>query len=343
MVLPGRDMPWKTFFGELKKEFDRDNLIDVAGSLTFFGILAIFPFLLFLVSLASLVIDPETAQVLIDELERVAPAAVTQILGARLRALGAGGSPELLTVSALGAIWSASSGIAALMRALNRAYGVRESRPLWKVRLIAVASTFVAATLALLAALIAVVTPSVAAFFGGPIEMAILFLRIPVAGLMMMFVWALLYYFLPDVEQRFRFITPGSVVGVIVWLGASMGFSIYVQNFGNYEVSYGALGGVIILLLWMWISALVVLLGAEINAVLEHKSPEGKRVGARTMEETGPDVTVSEKLEEEEQRRLPAPSAVGEAVSIDDRPTGPLQVRRRKPGLLGLWLARKRR
>ncbi len=297
MILPGRGITWKQFAIELKREWDRDDLMDTAGSLTFFGVLAIFPFLLFLVSLAALVIDPADAQLLIDELDRVAPPAVSEILGARLRALGEGGSPGLLTVSALGAIWSASSGIAALMRALNRAYGVRESRPLWKVRGIALISTFAAAGLSVLATVSAVAAPSIAAAVGGWAGELILWLRLPVAGLTMMFVWALLYYFLPDVEQRFRFITPGSVVGVIVWLVTSTGFSIYVRNFGSYEVSYGALGGVIILLLWMWISSIVVLLGAEINAILEFWSPEGKRVGARTMDETGPDLTKAEKEE----------------------------------------------
>ena len=314
MVVPGRDVSWKRFFLTLKEEFERDDLLDVAGSLTYFGVLAIFPFLLFLVSLAALVIDPAQAQVLIEELSRVAPPAVTDIIGARLRALGEGGSPELLTVSAVGAIWSASAGVAALIRALNRAYDVRESRPIWKVRGLAILSTLVAAALSIVATLVAVATPAIAASFGGWIETTIQILRVPVAGVLMMLVWALLYYFLPDVEQRFRFITPGSVVGVIIWLVTSTGFSIYVRNFGNYEVSYGALGGVIILLLWMWISSIVVLLGAEINAVLEHMSPEGKRVGARDLEETGSDLPKSERHEVEEARRLPPASALGPGV-----------------------------
>src|SRR5690606_21601231 len=123
----------------------------------------------------------------------------------RLRALGEGGSPELLTASAIGAIWSASTGNAALMRALNRAYGVRETRPMWKVRGIALLTTLVAAALSIVATFVAVATPAIAAAIGGPIESAILWARIPVAGLTMMLVWALLYYFLPDVEQRFRF------------------------------------------------------------------------------------------------------------------------------------------
>jgi membrane protein len=145
--------------------------------------------------------------------------------------------------------------------------------------------TLGAAILALTAALLAVAAPPVAKAVGGPLGDALLWGRFPVAGLMMMFLWACLYYFLPDVEQKFRFITPGSVVGVVLWVVASWGFSVYVTNFGKYEVTYGALGGVAVMLVWMWISSQVVLLGAEINAVLEHRSPAGKDPGARRIGE----------------------------------------------------------
>ncbi|MGC3996765.1 MAG: YihY/virulence factor BrkB family protein [Anaeromyxobacter sp.] len=103
----------------------------------------------------------------------------------------------------------------------------------------------------------------------------------------MMLLWALLYYVLPDVEQDFKFITPGSVGGVIVWVIASWAFSFYVSHFGSYDRTYGSIAGVIILLFWMWISALVMLLGAEVNSVIEHRSPEGKREGAKSLADTG--------------------------------------------------------
>ena len=99
----------------------------------------------------------------------------------------------------------------------------------------------------------------------------------------MMFLWALLYYVLPDVEQEFKFITPGSVVGVLLWVVASWGFGKYVSNFGSYDKTYGSIAGVIVLLFWMWISSLVLLVGAEVNALIEHRSPEGKREGAKSM------------------------------------------------------------
>jgi len=285
MRFPGHGMTWKEFFSALKNEWSKDRVSDVAGMVTFFGVLALFPFLLFLVALGGILIDPAQETQLIDQLSRVAPGPVTQILGDRVRSLAATKSTGLLTISGVVAVWSASGGIGALMRALNTTYGVQESRAWWKTRGIALGTTFFAAVVALVAALLAVAAPPLAKAVGGPLGTALLWARLPVAGVMMMFLWACLYYFLPDVEQQFRFITPGSVIGVVLWLIASWGFSVYVANFGKYELTYGTLGGVVVMLVWMWISAQVVLLGAEINAVLEHRSPEGKDPGARRIGE----------------------------------------------------------
>ncbi len=319
MVWPGRDMPWKTFFQRLKEEWSRDRVGDVAGALTFFSVLAIFPFLIFVISLASVVIDPTDAQRLIDELSQVAPPAVTQILGDRIRSLGEQNNVGLLTLGGAAAVFTASGGMVALMRALNTVYGVSERRKIWTVRGIALLMTLLAAAFTLVATLIAIVAPALASAVGGPIGAAIHWLRLPVAGLLVMLLWAVLYYVLPDVEQKFRLITPGSVTGVILWVIASYGFSLYVSRFGKYDATYGALGGVVVFLLWVWISAQVLLLGAEINAVLEHKSPEGKGAGARTLEAPAPNATKSEveqaggaiaaeRLEHERARRQPSSS-----------------------------------
>jgi membrane protein len=281
--LPGRDIPWKDFFLQLKGTYKEDRLNDTAGALTFFGVLALFPFMLFLLSLASVIIQPQQAQLLIDELGAVAPRQATELLSTQIQALGEQRNFGLLSIGALGALWAASKGVVAMMRAFNVVYDVEEGRPFWKVRGIALAMVLVGGALGLLATLAAVVAPSIGEAIGGPLGTAIMWLRIPVAVVAMMFVWALAYYWLPDVEQDFRLITPGSVVGVLVWGLASWGFSVYVGNFGNYNEMYGTLGGVIIMLLWMWISALVLLLGAEINAILEHTSEEGKAKGTKSL------------------------------------------------------------
>jgi membrane protein len=287
MRLPGKDMSWKEFLVGLKDEITKDDLTDVAGAVTYYAFTALFPFLLFLVALASVVITPRQAEELVRELSQVAPGAVTEIIGGRIRQLGQQQNATLVGFGALGAIWAASGAVGALMRALNTAYDVKETRPFWKTRGIAILMTLFAGALALVAALVAIAAPAVAGAVGGPIGTAIVWLRLPVAGLVMMFLWAVAYYVLPDVEQRFRFITPGSVGGVLLWVLASWGFSQYVVNFGSYDKTYGSIAGIIVLLLWIWLSALVMLVGAEVNALIEHRSPEGKREGAKALADRG--------------------------------------------------------
>ncbi|KYF91261.1 ribonuclease BN [Sorangium cellulosum] len=307
MHLPGKEIPWKDFLNDIKQEWVKDKVDTVAAALAFFGVLAIFPFLLFAVALAGLIIDPADSARLIRELYQVAPPAVANILGERLQALTEGQSPGLLTVGALGAVWAASGGVIALMDALNSAYGVEDSRSFLKRRGISLLVTLGGAVLLAIASALTVAAPAVAEHLG-PFGTLLLWLRVPVSALIVMAVLATLYYVLPDVEQKFKFITPGSVVAVVIWVIASLGFSFYVSRFGSYEVSYGALGGVIVLLLWSWISSMAVLLGAEINAIIEHRSPDGKRTGAKDASDTGPDVPKTEK-EEAQGAALPAGAA----------------------------------
>jgi membrane protein len=278
---------WKDFGKALKTQWADDKGSDFAASVTYYGLLAIFPFLLFVVSLASVIIDPKEAQQLIQQLSNVAPQAATQILGGRIQALASNKSGGLLTLGVIGALWASAGGVVALMRALNVVYDVEEQRPFWKVRLIALGMTLFAGIFSVVSALVMVAAGPVANAIGGPLGTLILWLRFPVAALLMMLIWAVLYYVLPDVKQRFQFLTFGSLVGVIAWLAASFGFSLYVSHFGKYDATYGTLGGVIVLLIWMYLSSTVLLMGAEMNAVLEQASPEGKRPGAKSMADTG--------------------------------------------------------
>ncbi|ACG74349.1 ribonuclease BN [Anaeromyxobacter sp. K] len=307
MRLPGDGMSWREFGKGLYHELDHDNVTDLAATVTYYGVLALFPFLLFLVALASVVITPAQAQQLVHQLAQVAPGEVTKIVGDRIQQLGAQQNVTLLGFGALGALWAASGATLALMRSLNTAYDVGESRPFWKVRAIALLMTVVAGVLALVGALAAVATEPLANAIGGRAGAAILWLRLPVAALVMMFLWALLYYVLPDVEQRFKFITPGSVFGVVLWVLASWGFGKYVANFGHYDKTYGSIAGVIVLLFWMWLSALVLLVGAEINALIEHRSPEGKREGAKSMQDTGMGPVARASAPDGPARAAPAP------------------------------------
>lgn len=287
MRMPGKGMSWKELFVGLKNELSKDSTTDSAASVTYYGVLALFPFVLFLVSLASLFIQPKDAEQIVQQLSQVAPGPATQILGDRVRQLAQSQNLSLVGFGAIGALWAASGAAMAIIRALNIAYDVNEGRPFWKVRGIALLMTIVSGALALVAAFVAIALGPIGDAIGGPIGATMAWLRLPVAGLMMMFLWALAYYVLPDVQQKFKFITPGSVIGVILWVVASWGFSRYVSSFGSYDKTYGSLGGVIVLLLWMWISSLVLLAGAEVNAFIEHRSPEGKREGAKSLRDTG--------------------------------------------------------
>lgn len=327
---PGKGISWKEFLTALKKEYATDALGDVAGNLVFAGILALFPFVIFLVALGSAIMKPQDVEQVVGMLSKVAPPAATQILSKQMHSLVSGSHGGLLTVGVVGAFWSASGGITTLMRALNTIYGVKEGRPFWKVRGIAILATAITAALALIAAVVAVVVPTIAHLLPSPLGTLFLWLRFPLAGLLMMFLWAMLYYWLPDVEQQFRFITPGSVIGVVIWALASWGFSVYVSHFGKYDATYGALGGVVVLLVWMWISAQVVLLGAEINEVLEAKSPDGKRAGAKSLAEKGVSGTKTEEIEHHLGGAAPIQAKVagrhgevGEATAPQARHRGP--------------------
>jgi membrane protein len=268
LLWPGRDMSWRDFFKKLYEEFVTDAVDDVAATVTFYCVVALFPFLLFVVGVVSLVVSWETIDQTVRDLSRVAPQAVTMIVSERLTALKNHPSGGILTLGFLGTLWSASAGVGSLMPALNRAYDVAETRPFWKRRLFAVVVTLGAGVVALLAGLVAVALPATAHWIGGFLGDVLVWLRLPFSGLMMIVVWASLYTLLPNVRPRFQPITPGSVTGVLLWVVASWGFSQYVVHFGGYEATYGAVGGVIVLLLWMWVSTMAFLLGAEINKIL---------------------------------------------------------------------------
>lgn len=280
MLLPGRDIPLKKFVKDLVREIDEDHILDYAGSVAYSAFLAIFPFLLFAVALAGLVVDPSTLDTLVGQIRAVAPSQVAEILSDRLQSLVAGKRTGLLTLGAVGAVWAASGALASLMTALNEVYDVPERRPIWKTRALALGMTLAGAALVIVASMIAIATPHAAKWVGGPLEVAVLWLRWPIAAMLMLLVISSFYHFLPDVKQRFKLFTPGAIFAVIGWALASVGFSQYVTRFGSYEVVYGALGSVIVLLLWMWISSLVILIGGEINALLAGYAEKNEKLDA---------------------------------------------------------------
>lgn len=267
LLVPGRDIAWGEIGRRLVEEFQQDAVDDIAATVTFYCVLSLFPLLLCTVGVISKVVSWETIEQVVHVVSRVAPHDVTRIVSERLTTLKSQPATGLLTVSFVGALWSASAGVGSLIPALDRAYDVVETRPFWRRKLLAIGVTLGIGAMALAASLVALAIPAVQHWLG-PLGVVLGWLRLPVSGAMMMFTWGLLYMVLPNVRPRFQPVTPGSVVGVLLWVGASWGFGQYAQRFGQYEVTYGALGGVIVLLLWMWVSTMALLLGAMINKIL---------------------------------------------------------------------------
>jgi membrane protein len=269
MILPGRDVPWRDFARALLRKVLDDNLFDYAGSIAFSAILSVFPFLLLAVALAGMIIHPSTLETVLEAIRRAVPAQAEELVRDRLTALVSGPRPGLVTVSAVVALWTASGAVSALITAFDVAYGVRDRRPFWRTRGLALVVTIAASVFLIVAAILALGAGAIAAILPGPLGEALLWLRWPVVAILMALILGVLYHVLPDGDRDFHLVTLGSVVATVTWILASLGFSFYASRFGSYEVVYGALGGVIVLLMWFWISALAVLLGAEINAVLE--------------------------------------------------------------------------
>lgn len=275
------------------KDFLDDDMPTYASALAYQIFFSLFPFLLFLIALIGFFNLPDFFAWLQQQAALVVPAeAMDEIAPIILQLQNEQGG--LLSVGIVVAIWSASSGIRSAMHALNVAYDVKEGRPPWKKIPLSVLYTIGLALLLMLVAGLMVTGPAAmrwaAAQFG--MEEAIVtvwtWARWPVAVLVMVLVVAIVYYVAPDVEQEFRFITPGSVLAVLVWIAASAGFGYYLKNFGNYNAMYGSIGAIIILLLYFYLSAAVLLFGAELNAVIEHNAPAGKDPGEKVPGDTQP-------------------------------------------------------
>ncbi len=268
---------WKGVLKRTIREFKEDDLTDWAAALTYYGVLSLFPGLLLLVSILGLAGSSAT-QPLIDNLGSVAPGPAKEIATNAIEGLqssqGAAGFAAIVAIAA--ALWSASNYVGAFMRASNAIYEVQEGRPFWKVRPLQLGVTLVMVLLLALCAVAVVISGPLAETVGDVVGLgstAVMVWNIakwPVIALVFMLMLALLFYAAPNVKHpRFRWITPGAIAAVVLWLVASALFAFYVANFGSYNKTYGTLGGVIVFLTWLWISNIAVLLGAELNAETE--------------------------------------------------------------------------
>ena len=261
-------------------EFQSDNLSDWAAALTYYSVLALFPMLIVLVALLGLVGRSSDIDKLIGSLDRAGLEGVAGNIADPLHEVvrHKGGAGALLTIGLLASLWSASGYIGAFMRASNAIYDVEEGRPFWKRRPMQVVLTLAMVLLVALVAIALVLTGSLATAVGDALGVgdsaveAWNVAKWPTMLAVMTTMFALLYYVAPNVRQpKFRWITPGGALAVLLWVVASVGFGVYIANLGSYDKTYGALGSVVIFLVWMWITNLALLLGAEFDAELERQ------------------------------------------------------------------------
>ncbi|WP_443334823.1 YihY/virulence factor BrkB family protein [Streptomyces sp. CCNWLW230] len=269
----GKRSWWAVLKGTVK-EFQDDELTDRAAALTYYGVLSLFPALLVLVSLLGLAGKSATDQVL-GNLRKLAPGSARDIISDAVTQLqGRGGVGSLMAVAGLVlAVWSASGYVAAFIRSANAVYDMPEGRPVWKVLPVRVGVTVVLLVLAVVSALIVVFTGGIAEQAGAALGIGDTVLTVwsvakwPVLVVLVVLMIAILFWAAPNVKGRgFRWVSPGSVVALVIWMLASAAFAFYVANFSAYNKTYGTLAGVIIFLVWLWVSNIAILLGLEFDA-----------------------------------------------------------------------------
>jgi membrane protein len=271
------ELPKRSWGAALKgslHEFKDDELTDRAAALTYYGVLSLFPALLVLVSLLGITGRTTTDKVM-DNLQQLAPGSARDIITRAVEQLqGSAGTGSLMAIVGLVlAVWSASGYVAAFIRSANAVYDMPEGRPVWKVLPLRLAVTVVLMVLAVVSALIVVFTGGLARRAGDILGLGDTALTVwsiakwPVLVVLVVVMIALLYWAAPNAKVKgFRWITPGSFLALLIWLLASGGFAFYVSNFGSYNKTYGTMAGVIVFLIWLWITNLAILLGLEFDA-----------------------------------------------------------------------------
>ncbi len=276
---------WKDILVRVKKEVSSDRIDLVAGGVAYYAMLALFPMLVAAISLYGLFTTPEGLESQIKAMSTMLPSEARAIIGEQLRSLVEGSSGGLTVGAAVGilvALYSATKGTDALISSIGLAYEEKESRGFFRLKGLSLALTFGLLVGALLAFTLVAVVPAVMNFVGlGAAGRVIAELvRWPLLVLLFMGGLAIMYRYAPDRRPaRWQWISPGALLATLLWVVASFLFSFYVARFGNYEATYGSLAAVVILLLWLWISAYAILLGAEVNAEIEHQTSCDSTVG----------------------------------------------------------------
>lgn len=278
-----RHVPWKQVAYDLNEQISKDNVFNGAAALGYYLTLAVFPALIFLLTMLPYLPIPNLDQAIMDLLRQALPPEAAGMLEDTVRRIATERQGGLLSFSVLGTLWAASTGMYAVMMQLNITYNVTEARSFIKARSIALLLTLFFGALVIGAfALIVmggVVQDWLAEFVGRRQALLLFFagLRWAIIVGMIVVCFDLVYYLAPNVDQHCRWITPGAVFGAAVMVLTSLGFRLYIVHFADYEATYGALGAIIVLMLWFYVAGLVLLVGSEINVVLENHLSHDKR------------------------------------------------------------------
>jgi membrane protein len=320
---------WGDIIKRTGKEAISDDILDLAAQQAYYFFFALFPALLFVLSVASFFPLQSLTDNVVNMLGRVAPHDVIEIINTQLRQLGDKNSGGLLTFAFLVTIWSSSGAMVSIITTMNACYDITESRPWWKTRVTAVGLTIGLAIFILASMFLVLAGPAFAEHLANTLRLGAAFkwtwwvLQWPVVFVLVATGIGLIYYFAPDAEQDWVWLTPGSVLATFLWLLVSLGLKLYYQFVPNANASYGALGGVMVLMLWFYVSGLALLVGAELNSEIEHASPYGKNPGERVPGEKKAIGPRAQRIYEEKRAKGEIPiKPMPEAINCDiDRPS----------------------
>jgi membrane protein len=283
-------MQARAFFHELRREWEADRITDVAAMMTYYAVFALFPMLVFVVTIALMVVPAAWIDDGVAMMTSTLPTEVSSLLREQIRRMEHAAGAGFAVGSALLALWGASRGAASLMVALDDVFEKKETRPWWRRQLTAIGATLVVTLLLVVAMALLAAGPvaghAVADRIGGGVAFDVAWgvTRWLLAAFLVMLTWALLYKWLPDTDAPLRVFTPGAVVGVILWFLATQGFTYYLDRFASYEVTYGTITSVIVFLFWLWLSNLALLVGAEIDDVLAEVRKDTSPAAAKLAE-----------------------------------------------------------
>ena len=280
-------VPAKKFLKDLNQEISEDNIYNGAAALGYYLTMAIFPAMILIMTILPYLPIERVDQAIMDLLGQALPAEAYDMVAGVVTEVTSEKRGGLLSFGVLATLWAASAGMYAIMQQLNITYDVKEERSFIRARIVAILLSLMFGLLVIGAFSLIVLGGVIQDWLGNQfgfsdaLLMFFVVFRWVMIVLALLLGFALIYKFAPNVEQKFAFVTPGSILGVALLIIASLGFAFYTSRFADYSATYGSIGAIIILMLWLYIAGLVILLGSEINALVEHYSPEGKRKGEK--------------------------------------------------------------